>query len=42
MMKAANQDFIIINEPVIYFYLVDVKFFVYNFPYSEIFIKITI
>ena len=32
MIKTANQEFITFNEPFIYFYLVDVSFFVYIFP----------
>ena len=31
MIKTANQEFITFNEPLIYFYLIDVSFFVYIF-----------
>ena len=32
MIKTANQEFITFNEPLIYFHLIDVNFFVYTFP----------
>ena len=32
MIKTANQEFITLNEPLIYFHLIDVNFFVYTFP----------
>ena len=31
IMKAANQEFITFNEPIIYFYLIEVNFLVYTF-----------
>ena len=31
MIKTANQEFITFNEPLIYFYLIDVSVFVYTF-----------
>ena len=35
MIKTANQEFITFNEPLIYFYLTDVSFFVYIFPMAK-------
>ena len=35
MIKTANQEFITLNEPLIYFYLIDVNFFVYVFPLAK-------
>ena len=35
MIKTANQEFITFNEPLIYFYLIDVNFFVYVFPLAK-------
>ena len=35
MIKTANQEYITFNEPLIYFYLTDVSFFVYIFPMAK-------
>ena len=35
IIKTANQEFITFNEPLIYFYLIDVSFFVYIFPLAK-------
>ena len=32
MIKTANQELITSNEPLIYFHLIDVNFFVYTLP----------
>ena len=45
MIKKSNQEFITLNEPMIYFYLIDVIFFVHTGPcyqciYQNIILKI--
>ena len=42
MMKTANQEFNTFNEPLVYFYLIDVSFFVYIFPLEKCGSKINI
>ena len=41
MIKKANQEYVTFNKPVIYFYLIDASLFVYTFPCSKAYIKIT-
>ena len=36
MIKKSNQEFITLNEPIIYFYLIDVIFFVHTLPLSNV------
>ena len=40
MIKKSNQEFITLNEPMIYFYLIDVIFFVHTVPVINASIKI--
>ena len=40
LKKTTNQTFITVNEPI-FFYLIYVNFFVYTFPCSNSYIKIT-
>ena len=35
MVKTAYQEFITFNEPLIYYYLIDLNFFVYIFPWAR-------
>ena len=35
MIKSANQEIVTFNQPLIYFYLIDVSFFVYIFPLAK-------